>query len=560
MFLIASFIANADTQGDLFNNSLIVYHPSINISQENSTYKAVAEVFGTGTALFDPVDKSTHFDGDVKLKFPNIQAYNTGLNVSGFCWGNSTTGTGAVFNIMGRRVNDANGEWQFQISDVAGDDLLGFVWWDAGGAHVMSTSLSNLGVIDKYQLFGFTLTQNSTSLQTAITYVNSTKIQTSTSASSRAFVSTPLSIADNGLDDEAQYYVGGLKGCIIINKTMTDEEIAFYYQQGENFKLTEIAEVANVAPVITVELPTNNSMTNKTLTNLTYKASCFDVNGANFTIKMTNMSGNQFFQDSDIVRDSTDNLNLSGTIDLTNININNYNINYSCTDNASLSDEKDLIVSIVNSLPDLELPNITSATINNTSPFQFNIVKYSITCVDNLQVKNIFFADNRTGTFSNRSQILNINQMSFSYTTNETVFNSTGNKIAGYFQCYDSFGNSRNSAFLNYTVQQNISCSYSCNSRTTTCNSNNVKSICTSATEVNGCGVPYSGDFSEFGSTGCFGIETTLSETGNGIGVMVDALRQPVGRFILLLSVISAVIVFIFAFIYAIKNLVNKLL
>jgi len=452
-FLLLSFVANADMEEDLFNNSLIIYHPSINISQENSTYKAIAEVFGAGTALFDQVDKSTHFDGDVKLIFPNIQAYNTGLNVSGFCWANSTTENNGVHNIMGRRDSDVNGEWQLLLNNVA-NDLLSFTWWDAGGAHSMSTSLSNLDAIDKYQLFGFTLTQNSTSLQTAIIYSNSTKIQTSTSASSRAFVSTPLSLADNGLDDEAQYYIGGLKGCIIINKTMTDEEIAFYYQQGENFKLTSQAAAANVAPIITLELPANNSMINKTLTNLTYKASCYDVNGANFTIKMTNMSGSQFFQDSDIVRDSTDNLNLSGTIDLTSININNYNINYSCIDNGSLSDEKDLMVSIVNSLPDLELPTITSATINNTSPFQFDIVKYSVACMDNLQVKNIFFADNRTGTFANRSQILNVNQMSFTYTTNETVFNSTANKITGYFQCYDSFENSALSGLLTYEVNE----------------------------------------------------------------------------------------------------------
>ena len=54
------------------------------------------------------------------------------------------------------------------------------------------------------------------------------------------------------------------------------------------------------------------------------------------------------------------------------------------------------------------------------------------------------------------------------------------------------------------------------------------------------------------------GVCDVLSETGNGIGVMVDALRTPVGQFILFLSIIGAVVALILGIVYAIRRIATK--
>jgi len=194
-------------------------------------------------------------------------------------------------------------------------------------------------------------------------------------------------------------------------------------------------------------------------------------------------------------------------------------------------------------------PIITSTSIND-------IVQISTRCTDETGLSSLYLADNSTGTFINISSTTTLTGTSVNYTLNKTVTASPPRVVGNRFQCFDTSQESALSEISIYSI--NAGCFYICSQRTTTCNSNNVKSICTSATEVNGCGTPYSGDFSEFGSTGCFGIQTTLSETGNGIGVMVDALRTPVGQFILFLSIIGAVVALILGIVYAVKNSITK--
>ena len=54
------------------------------------------------------------------------------------------------------------------------------------------------------------------------------------------------------------------------------------------------------------------------------------------------------------------------------------------------------------------------------------------------------------------------------------------------------------------------------------------------------------------------GVCDVLSETGNGIGVMVDAIRLPVGQFALFLAIIGAVVALILGLVFAIKKLSTK--
>jgi Na+/melibiose symporter-like transporter len=54
------------------------------------------------------------------------------------------------------------------------------------------------------------------------------------------------------------------------------------------------------------------------------------------------------------------------------------------------------------------------------------------------------------------------------------------------------------------------------------------------------------------------GVCDVLSETGNGIGVLVEALRLPLGKFIMFLAIISAVVALVLALVYTIKKVSTK--
>ena len=54
------------------------------------------------------------------------------------------------------------------------------------------------------------------------------------------------------------------------------------------------------------------------------------------------------------------------------------------------------------------------------------------------------------------------------------------------------------------------------------------------------------------------GVCDVLDETGNGIGVMVDALRLPVGQFVLFLAIIGAVVALILGIVFAVRKLATK--
>jgi hypothetical protein len=57
-----------------------------------------------------------------------------------------------------------------------------------------------------------------------------------------------------------------------------------------------------------------------------------------------------------------------------------------------------------------------------------------------------------------------------------------------------------------------------------------------------------------------YGIYSVLSETGNGIGTMVDAIKLPVGRFALFLGIIGGVVVLIAGLVFAIKTMFKKVM
>ncbi len=49
-----------------------------------------------------------------------------------------------------------------------------------------------------------------------------------------------------------------------------------------------------------------------------------------------------------------------------------------------------------------------------------------------------------------------------------------------------------------------------------------------------------------------------LSETGNGIGEFAEGSRQPLGKFILFLAIIGAIVALVLGVVYAIKKSIGK--
>jgi hypothetical protein len=99
------------------------------------------------------------------------------------------------------------------------------------------------------------------------------------------------------------------------------------------------------------------------------------------------------------------------------------------------------------------------------------------------------------------------------------------------------------------------------------CNYNLGQQNCEAALDQNNCYAltnsssdQYSGDLSEFRRSCGQGFAPVLSETGEGIGSLVNAIRMPFGKFVLFLAIIGAVVALILGIVYAIKTVATKYL
>ena len=217
MFLLALPSVFAGNQSSLFNNATIIYHPSNNVSQDNSTYKATASL--TSDPLFDISTNSTDFDGDDYLAFSTIPAYTTMLNYSFFFWGN-LTGNDRVNMIIGNNGAGVNGEFRFFYNDAGASNQ--FTLTTFGGCEI-NFNYVTLAVTETngYELYGFSVTKNSTTLNTGIIYINGTEVASGTCAADRGILTTSeIHLASEGTAGvSSQRYIGVMKGVIFINTT-----------------------------------------------------------------------------------------------------------------------------------------------------------------------------------------------------------------------------------------------------------------------------------------------------------------------------------------------------
>ena len=124
--------------------------------------------------------------------------------------------------------------------------------------------------------------------------------------------------------------------------------------------------VADITPpLINVSYPLDNSVINKTRNNLTINASCFDYNVKSFYITGYNSSDkNNVMFNRSINTSFGYYLNLSFIVDLTNISVGNYSIEYNCKDIDSVANLTNKIEVIMRQESDVT-GGIISGTVFN---------------------------------------------------------------------------------------------------------------------------------------------------------------------------------------------------
>lgn len=110
-------------------------------------------------------------------------------------------------------------------------------------------------------------------------------------------------------------------------------------------------------PNITIIQPTNNSVFNKSLENLTYGSFCTDTIGQNFSLQLQNESNVVFSIHNSTFLNSTSTLN--GQINLMNVAIGDYLLNFTCR-NSQFTTEIDIVSNV-------------SGTESPPNPFSINI-------------------------------------------------------------------------------------------------------------------------------------------------------------------------------------------
>lgn len=194
--------------------------------------------------------------------------------------------------------------------------------------------------------------------------------------------------------------------------------------------------IDTINPIITITVPINNTVHN---TDITVDLTCDNTNVLNFTYN--------FHNDTDVVQVSVNETSgltqtkLTQFVDTTGIGIGDYNMNITCTDNASNSDMKFLVLNFDNIAPTL------SVNINNTVANESEIIQINGTCSDS-NLDSIEVQINSSGSFVTEEIVNNIVGTSIVFIHNETVELGF---IAHRYICEDILNQSTTSGLFNYT-------------------------------------------------------------------------------------------------------------
>lgn len=192
-------------------------------------------------------------------------------------------------------------------------------------------------------------------------------------------------------------------------------------------------------PIITITEPINNSLHGQ---DILVDLQCTNINIQNVTYIFHNESNSSIQTEVNATQDIT-----LSTLDIpiliSGLGDSQYNLNVTCTDNASLSASQFLFLNLDQTVPSLQ------TTLNNNTPEILTNVQINSSCSDVNGVSLTSFQNNASGTQTNITTLIPLNVTPFTYIFNHTAVNGT---IAHVVTCEDAVGNSIQSAEIIYTA------------------------------------------------------------------------------------------------------------
>lgn len=201
------------------------------------------------------------------------------------------------------------------------------------------------------------------------------------------------------------------------------------------------------APNITILEPSNNTVFNKSIENLTYESFCYDENGLNFSLNMKNSSNTIYSAYNDTFTSFVSTLN--GVIDLKNVSIGEYTLNFTCR-NIQFTQEIDIVGNVTQTLPKEPvlhiIPIYPSSGLNVTDHIVPFNVSVNITSSCLLYINGSSYGLQPIaagGTVTHSTNALNNGSYQYFYACNLSKM-FLGNEIQYYF----------NSSLINFMVQE----------------------------------------------------------------------------------------------------------
>ena len=254
MFLLVPLLVNAGTQQDLFDASLIIWFPSVNLLNDNSTSpKADATTTGspayvtTGTI---PISDATGFfpGGTAYVKFTTTTEYLAGVRNQSVVFLSNYTGEGSGTRTpFSTGAADVDEKWRINFD---GTNLRNFLITDTGSILVDISETAHTAN-SEYEMLVFTVEVIGNSV-TLKTYINDTEKGSGSNTNGFSDGFTDDVFIGTRSANTAHGFFGGLNALYYFNKTLTQSDTTFLFNSGNFIYLTPEA-----APATTCDCPTS---------------------------------------------------------------------------------------------------------------------------------------------------------------------------------------------------------------------------------------------------------------------------------------------------------------
>jgi hypothetical protein len=256
LFLLFPTLISAGTQQDLYDAALVIWHPSVNLSIDNSSLNNLGTpsssvTYETGVKKLG--DASGDFRGGNVTFFDNGN-FSSVINFTICVWSNFTTSGLTYSNIVTRRDSVNDGFWSLRVEDT--DLNLGFhsnynaltTPTTASATYPMTDFSANTD----FELICGVSNQTNTSRTTAQLYINATVVAEGYHEAGTTTIDDPLTIGRLGVGDSTTSYRGGLDQVMFFNISLTSSDIDFLWNSGAGFYLVPETEADTTPSTFTL--------------------------------------------------------------------------------------------------------------------------------------------------------------------------------------------------------------------------------------------------------------------------------------------------------------------